>query len=64
MSYIVYGIIGWLFYAAFKIFRVISWRFMGKLSVLLVHLSWHQHVSHNANPESLSANDGSQYYHY
>ena len=30
-----------VFYAAFNIVQVISRRYLGKLPVLLVHLSWH-----------------------
>ena len=52
-----------MYYAVFINFSVI-WRcFLGKLPVLLVNLSWHQPVSCNANPATLSAKNGSQYYH-
>ena len=37
-----------VFHAAFYNFSVISWRFMCKLQVLLVHLSWHQRLCRNA----------------
>ena len=50
--------------AVFNKFSVISRCFLGKLPVLLVHLFWHQTVSCNANPETLSAKEGSHYYHF
>ena len=34
------------------------------LPVLLVRLSWHKPVRRNANPATLSAEEGSHYYHF
>ena len=44
-------LIVFVFYAAFNYVSVISRRFLGKLSVILVHWSWHQPVSRIANPQ-------------
>ena len=44
-----------VFYATFNKFSIISQRFLVKLPVLLVHLSWHLQDSHYANPETLKA---------
>ena len=52
-----------VFYAAFNNLPVISRRFLDKLPVQLVHLSWKHEASRNANPATLSAKEGSYYYH-
>ena len=51
-------------YAAFNTISVLSRRFLGKLPVLMVHLFWLQSVSLYANPATLSAKEGSHYYHF
>ena len=58
-SYYLYFCFG--FYAASNMFSVISRRFLSKLPESLVHLSWKQLVSRNANPNS---KEGTNDYHF
>ena len=53
-----------VFYNAFNNFSVISRHFPGMLPVLLVDLSRHKGVRHNANTATLSPKKGSHYYHF
>ena len=52
-----------VFYAALTKFAVLSRRFLDKLPLLLLHVSIHKRVSRNANPATLSAKEGSHYFH-